>query len=128
MKHLLLLVALTVLLLSGCMAWSKSSLLQGSQGYPPSQTVDVLSVPPEREHEIFALIEAQGGKGVSLPQLIEEMKKSAKKLGADAIIPYMESRTPQQQSFAYNPWLGGYQTFSSGSPDVILRGYAVKYK
>lgn len=127
-NFLVILICLVTGLAAGCVTWSQSSLLKGDAHYAPTQTVDVLNEPPSREYEAFALIEAQGGKGVSLPQLIEEMRKRGRELGADAIMPYSETRAAQQQGIIYNPWLGGYQTYSSGSPAAVLRGYAIKYK
>jgi hypothetical protein len=56
--------------------------------YPPTQKVDVLSCPPSRPYQAFAVLAspAPGAAETSDPNWLEGLKTQARALGADAII------------------------------------------
>ena len=73
-----------------CLACSSASghtLLKGVQ-YPPTSHVEVLFEVPSRPYEAFALVEARSYTvpRATIPDLINELKRRAASIGADAII------------------------------------------
>jgi hypothetical protein len=61
--------------------------LMGIQ-YPPTQKVDVLSSPPSRRYQAFAVLESSIPFAAETydPALLEGLKNKARAIGADAII------------------------------------------
>lgn len=117
-----------VVLISGCAAdFTKATLFDESIIYPQTQTVEILSAPPDKPYKKIALLEAQRGIYATLPDLLNSMRQKAKQIGADAIIPYEYTDKPVSPGLMYNPWLGGYQILPGGNVPV-LRGYAIKYQ
>lgn len=54
--------------------------------YPPTQKVDVLSQPPSRPYQSFAVLEYKRAAGSSTQTQLEGLKSKAREIGADAII------------------------------------------
>jgi hypothetical protein len=56
--------------------------------YPPTSSVEVLSGPPSRPYQPFAVLEGSGSlaSGAAGTNLMEGLKNKAKEIGADAII------------------------------------------
>lgn len=101
-------------------------LLDDTIKYPPSENVEILIEKPKRPHKVIAKLETKGIKGTSHTTILESMRKKAKSIGADAIIPAEDASEYQLPGIMYNPWLGGYQTLPGGKVP-ILRGYAIIY-
>ena len=118
-------IILITALMAGCVNTS-AVMLKSGESYAPTENVEILTQPPTRPYKEIAVIESRGPVNTPLPQLLENMKWKASKLGADAVIPTQDASTQQQQGVIYNPWLGGYQTIGGGTMPVI-RGVAIKY-
>jgi hypothetical protein len=114
------------LFVSGCVS-SKAVMRDDSVKFPKSRFVEILDQKPEKPHVVIATLETKGGIGVSLPEILEDMRNRAKEIGADAIIPTQDVSEYKSPGIIYNPWLGGYQTFPGGRVPA-LRGYAIVYK
>ena len=58
--------------------------------YPPTQKVDVLSSPPSRRYQAFAVLESSIPYAAETydPGLLEALKNKARAIGADAIIQH----------------------------------------
>jgi hypothetical protein len=125
-KSILIIVILNLLILSSCVTTSVV-MTDNNLKYPPSQSVLFLSELPDKPYITIAILETKGYQGKSFPDLLENMREKAKRIGADAIIPTQEGVEKLQQGVIYNPWLGGYQTIGGGS-NPILRGVAIKFK
>ena len=126
MKNLLLISLVScVFFLSSC-ATTSVVLLDESTNYPPTQSVRILTLPPNKPYKVIAQLETKGSVGQSLPELLKSMREEEKTIGVDAIIPTKEGREKVQQGIIYNPWSGGYQTIGGGNR-TILRGYAIVY-
>jgi hypothetical protein len=69
--------------------------------YPPTVRVDVLNNPPSRPYQSFAVLEGQNSAQVASDGLIEEFKRKAREIGADAII--LCSSRPVRQLAALPP-------------------------
>jgi hypothetical protein len=83
-------------LVSGCVS-SKAVMRDDSVQFPKSRFVEILDRKPEEPHVVIAMLETKGGMGVSLPEILEDMRSNAKEIGADAIIPtrdVSEYKTP----------------------------------
>ncbi len=114
---------LAFLFLSGCVQTS-AVRLDESKNYAPSSHVMILESPPIDAYEVIAQLETRGTQGQSIPALLEDMRKQARDLGADAIIPVEHTSEQTPVGVIYNPWLEGYQTYG-GVRIPIVRGYAI---
>ena len=114
------------LFFNGCVS-SKAFMHDDTVKFPKSRFVEVLDQRPDKPHFVIATLETKGGMGVSLPEILDGMRKKAKEIGADAIIPTKDVSEYKKQGFIYNPWLGGYQTLPGGKMPAI-QGYAIIYK
>ena len=115
-----------VLTVSGCVS-SKAVMRDDSVKFPKSRFVEILDQKPEKPHVVIATLETKGGMGVSLPEILEDMRTKAKEIGADAIIPTRDVSEYKTPGIIYNPWLGGYQTLPGGRMPAI-QGDAIVYK
>jgi len=114
-----------LLLICGCLTTSVVMLYE-SEKYPPTTSVAILSAAPERPCKAIAILEATGPANTPLPDLLENMRKKAKDIGADAIMPTQDASQRQVQGHLYDPWLGEIQTESGVVPKI--RGVAIKYQ
>lgn len=95
--------------------------------FPKSRFVEILDHKPDKPYIVIATLETKGGLGVSLPEILEDMRKKAKEIGADAIIPTRDVSEYKAPGFIYNPWIGGYESLPGGRMPAI-QGYAIVYK
>ncbi len=107
--------------------YTKALLRDKNVKFPKSRHVEILIEKPEEPYIVIAILETKGGIGTSLPEILENMRKKAEEIGADAIIPVQDVSEYRSSSIFYNPWLGGYQTLPGGKLPAI-RGYAIIYK
>ena len=65
--------------------------------YPPTDSVDVLSAPPSRPYQCFAVLEgaAPYAAGAVAPEVLAQFTAKAKAIGADAIILRPTRKTPE---------------------------------
>jgi hypothetical protein len=80
--------------------------------YPPTVKVDVLNNPPTQPYKSFAVLEGQTSAHLTPEGLVEEFKRKAREIGADAII--LCSLGPDRQ-------------VASLPPQGILQALAIKY-
>jgi hypothetical protein len=71
--------------------------------YPPTAGAEVLFEPPQRPYLQIAVLEAEGVFGTSELELIEDMRKRAQALGADAVIVTGTREWYQPPSPIYDP-------------------------
>jgi hypothetical protein len=109
----------------GC-ATTSVVMLYESDKYPATTSVAILSAAPDRPCKAIAILEATGPANTPLPDLLESMRKKAKDIGADAIMPTQDVSQRQVQGHLYNPWIGEYQVISGVIPKI--RGVAIKYQ
>ena len=114
-----------LLLICGCVTTSVVMLYE-SEKYPPTTSVAILSAAPERPCKAIAILEVTGPANTPLPDLLENMRKKAKDIGADAIMPTQDASQRQVQGHLYDPWLGEIQAESGVVPKI--RGVAIKYQ
>lgn len=121
-------LSLLILFISvvGCVSTNYTSLIPDT--FPPvEKDPEVLFIPPDRPFTIIGLIESNGAAGITHTQLIESIKKEAKKQGANAVYLLSFEELQTQQGIIYNPWLGGYQTFGGFNvPRIYV--LALRYK
>ena len=60
------------------------------------EKIEVISTTPERPYQEIALLDAMAPQAYGLPEAIEELKKQAAQLGADAIINIKSETAPYQ--------------------------------
>jgi len=118
-------IILFVPLLNSCVS-TKAVIRNNSIKFPKSRFVEILDQKPDKPHVVIATLETKGGLNVSLPEILENMRKKAEEIGADAIIPTRDVSEYKAPGFIYNPWLGGYQTLPGGRMPAI-QGYAIVY-
>jgi hypothetical protein len=92
--------------ITGCAVTSVAMLDDGMR-YSPSANVEILSAPPIKAYKAIAILETAGAANAPLPDLLESMRRKAKEIGADAVIPTEDASQRQPQGLIYNPWLGG---------------------
>ena len=98
------LIAIVALLLSGCAATTSVVLLDQSKQYAPSAAVEILLRAPERPYIEIAKLESNGFIGEPEPELLEDARKRAQEIGADAIIVVQSSSVYQPPVIIYDPW------------------------
>ena len=114
-----------LLVICGCTTTSVVMLYEADK-YPRTTNVAILSAAPDRPCKAIAILEATGPANTSLPDLLESMRKKAKDIGADAIMPTQDVSQRQAQGHPYDPWLGEYRAISDVVPKI--RGVAIKYQ
>lgn len=94
--------------------------------FPKTRYAEILTEKPEKPHVVIATLETRGTRGISLPEILEDMRKKAKEIGADGIIPTQDVSEYQGSTFIYHPSLGAY--LIPGGKVPVVRGYAIVYK
>lgn len=77
--------------------------------YPPTASVDILSGPPSRPHQVFAVLQctaaaASPSSGSLAPAVAAEFTAQAKSIGADAIIIRPSRDDHNQKKVESNKW------------------------
>lgn len=99
--------ALLIAVLGGCASvTTQVTVLDPAQKFAPTQTVAILMEFPPRPHVKLALIEAQGTLGGGEAELLEEARRKAQTLGADAIVRMEVSSVYYPPVQVYDPWYG----------------------
>ena len=110
----------------GC-AQTSVLLMDESKKFAPSDDVKILEQAPSVQYMTIAILETRGSAGQSITYLLNQARKEARKIGADAILPIEERQEYQPQGLFYNPWLGGYQTIGGWNLPII-RCHAIIYE
>ena len=111
------------LFILGC-AQTSVLLMDESKKYAPSDDVKILEQAPSVQYMTIAILETRGSVGYNIVDLLSQARDEARKIGADAIIPFEERQEYQQQQLFYNPWLSGYQTIGGGNIPIV-KCYAI---
>jgi len=119
-------LSLFFLFFSSC-TYTTATMLNDTQKYEPTQNVEILFDKPNRPYKVIAILESDGAAGMQQNQLLESIRKKAKEIGADAVIPVQGKNQKTPVQLMYNPWLGGYQTMG-GWNKPKLRAVAIKYR
>lgn len=98
------LIAIVALLLAGCAATTSVVMLDQSKQYAPSASVEILLKAPQRPYIEIAMLESNGVVGEPEPALLEDARKRAQEIGADAIIVVETSSVYQPPVIFYDPW------------------------
>ena len=99
--------ALVIAALAGCASVATHiTLLDPARQYAPTQYVGLLLDYPPQPYVKIALIEAQGMAGGSEAELLEDARKKAQALGADAVVRLEVTSVYQPPVRAYDPWYG----------------------
>lgn len=143
--HILRLTAIAIAYaLTACASVSTHVVeFKPAQKYPPTQYVEVLLEKPARPHVEIALIESHGG---SEAEMLNDARRKAGELGADAIVKLETERLYHQPVAVYDPWYDpyywGYYRHPAFSPiphpwgpyrmiaggySYVLKALAVKY-
>jgi hypothetical protein len=94
-------------IVAGCASVSSQvTLLDPALVYAPTQTTAILFDFPPQPHVKIALIEVQGTVGGSEAELVDEGRKKAQALGANAIVRLEVNSVYQPPDIIYNPWFG----------------------
>ena len=65
--------------------------------YPPTDSVEVLSMPPSRPYQAFAVLQGPASSSpTATPELLAQLTTKAKAMGADAIILCRQPGGPEQ--------------------------------
>ncbi|MBF0109864.1 MAG: hypothetical protein HQL76_11875 [Magnetococcales bacterium] len=115
----LLAIPLVALLFSGCatmyppQAVTNAALMDPAVKYPPSESVELLETAPKKSFVKIARMETLGNEGVmSEVFLLEDMRATARELGANAIIvPF-----------------GRVRKFSPDGMHWVVQGDAIRYQ
>jgi hypothetical protein len=94
--------------------------------YAPTQTVDVLSAPPQAAFERIARLQLSDPTGVATQsQLVAQLADSAKTLGADALVIEQVSRAGGTD-VTFNPAGGQMQNTGNGGA-LAITALAIRY-
>jgi hypothetical protein len=91
----------------GCASVSTQvTVLEPAQKFAPTQNIPILMDYPARAHAKIALIEVEGTIGGGEGTLLEEARKRAQALGADAVVRTDFSGVYYPPVKVYDPWYG----------------------
>lgn len=127
MKIFKLIIVISIsIIFFGCATTSTVTiLLDETRQYPSTKNVHIINSTFQPYH-IIAELETYGYNGESIPQLLDNMRKEAMSIGANAIIPTKENLHQFQIGTIFNPWIREYQ--SDGNKNIsIVRGLAIVY-
>jgi hypothetical protein len=79
-------------------------LLDPAKKYAPSDSVQILLKPPAKPYVEIAKLESTGMIGEPEPTVIEDARKRAREIGADALIVVDSSSVYQPPVLVYDPW------------------------
>ena len=103
----LLAITLVAAAVVGCASVdTRVTVLDPAQQYAPSQNAVILLDYPSQPYVRIALIESQGTIGGSETELLEDARRKAQALGADAIVRLEVISTYQPPLQVYDPWYG----------------------
>ena len=95
---------IVALLVSGCASTTSVVLLDPAKQYPASAAVQILLKAPQRAYIEIAKLESRGLIGEPEPDLLEDARKRAAAIGADAIIVIETSSVDQPPVIVLDPW------------------------
>ena len=98
------LIAIVAIVLAGCAPTTSVVLLDPARQYAPSAGVEILLKAPERPYLEIAKLESSGVIGEPEPALLEDARKRAQEIGADAIIVIQSTSVYQPPVIVYEPW------------------------
>src|SRR5688572_8410539 len=91
----------------GCASVSTEvTVLDPAQKFAPTQNIAILMEFPARPHANIALIEVEGTVGGSEGVLLEEARRRAQALGADAVVRTEVNSVYYPPVKVYDPWYG----------------------
>jgi hypothetical protein len=104
MHTLSVVIALVAAILAACASVSTTvTVFDPAQKFPPAEHVAILFELPPQPYVKIALIEAQGSIGGSESELLEDARKRARALGADAIVRLAVTSTYYPPVPVYDP-------------------------
>ncbi|MCC6535704.1 MAG: hypothetical protein IT531_24395 [Burkholderiales bacterium] len=98
------LLACLAVLLAGCATTTSVVLLDPAKKYPPTHAVQILLKPPATPYVEIAKLESKGLAGEPETSVLEDARRRAGELGADAIIVVESSSVYQPPVIVYEPW------------------------
>lgn len=123
------------ILLAGCMYGneiSTSATMVSSTKYPPSSVVEVFfddnGVHDYGMYSQLAFIEVKGEKWSAMSQLLEEMKKKAASIGADAVIGIKQHYITRERGEILAEILNPSDNKPENYSTIALTGIAIKYE
>ena len=81
-------------------------MLDPAQSFAPTPSAAILIDTPTRPHNKIALIEIQGKVGGTESELLEEARRRAQALGADAVVRLEVTKVRHEPAKVYDPWYG----------------------
>lgn len=134
----LAMLALCTMIAAGCATVTTHVVrLNPAVQYPPTSSVEVLFERPSRPYVQIAMLEAEGEFGTSEVELLEDMRKRAQALGADAIVRTESERWYAPPVAVYDPWYdpffyprryyGAFQPYGPPYGDYSLVGGGYYY-
>jgi hypothetical protein len=138
--------ALLIALVAGC-ASVTTRVLEVKPGapYPPAAATEILFSAPRRPYSEIAVLESRGELGVSSIDVLEDLRRKAQALGADAVIVTANEGRYQPPVAVYDPWFydpffyrqrylygpyspyGDFRVIEGGYYDVA-KGIAIRYQ
>jgi len=91
-------------LLGGCATTTSVVLLDPTQKYTPTPSVQILLKAPPRPYVEIAKLESKGLAGEPEPSVLEDAREQARKLGAHALLVLETSSIYQPPIIIHEPW------------------------
>ena len=98
------LIAIITLMLAGCAAMTSVVVLDPSQKYAPTASVQILLRAPDRPYIEIAKLESRGMVGEPETELLEDARMRAQEIGADAIIVLDTIAVYHPPVIVHEPW------------------------
>ena len=111
LRKIYLLIIVISILTAGCSSF-KMVLVEKSVNFPRTDKVTILMKDPEAPNVVIAIMETKGGNKKSLLEALVEMERSAKEIGADALVAKMYRNRSR---------------LKNKKDEFTLRGTAIKY-
>lgn len=123
---LLILSVIVTVICSGC-ASADVLMLDESKEYDPTNNVLLLFDEPSKEFIIIAIIEGHGSQYNTDSQVLKSIRKSAKKIGAHAIIPLATDKEYVPPTTHANPVAGSPPITIAGGNKITTRAAAIRF-
>lgn len=120
------LLIFSIIILAGC-ASADVLMLDESKEYNPTENVLLLFEEPSEPYVVIAIIDGHGSQYNTDSQVLKAIRKSARKIGAHAIIPLATDKEYVPTTTYANPVAGSPPITIAGGNKIITRAAAIRF-
>lgn len=126
MKSGIFLILSIAVISAGC-ASADVLMLDESKEYEPTENVLLLFEEPSEPYVVIAIIDGHGSQYNTDSQVLKAIRKSARKIGAHAIIPLATDKEYVAPTTHANPVAGSPPITIAGGNKITTRAAAIRF-